>query len=244
MVSRKEKITLLFLALFIAVAAQARNDDTLRHDSKEHKGAKCVVEYGIKAGFNSSMFLIDKFVINEVSIDELQNNYKTGYNLSLFARLNFKRHFVQLAPEFSNVNGEITFDKKGSQHPDIEPDYATIDANLKTFNFHLLYGYSLISEKPYGLALFAGPTLKYIWRDKSRIEYMNFSESMSETINPFCINVEIGVSVKISYLFLDFSYEIGLSNVSKRITDLSDPTASITLDRRNNVLNFSLGFTF
>lgn len=243
MVCGKEKIVLYLLFFLLAVPLYARND-TLSVGENKRLRDRCVIEYGIKGGFNSSMFLIDNFVFNGVSIEEMQNNYKPGYNIALFTRFNIKRHFIQLSPEFSIINGEITFDKKASQHPDIEPDYATIDTHLKTFNFHMLYGYSVIDEKPYGLAIFAGPTLKYIWRDKSRIKYINFSDSMYETINPFCINIEIGVSVKISYLFLDFSYEIGLSNISKRIVDQANPLSSVTLDRRNNVLNFSIGCSF
>lgn len=242
MVGGKEKIT--FLLLFLISLSAFAGGDSVRVSRRQHFKKAFYIDYGVKGGFNSSMFLIDNFRVNGTTIEEMQNNYKIGYNVALFTRFNLDRHFIQLTPEFSIINSEITFDKKASQHPDVVPDFATIETHLKTFNVHLLYGYNLIDAKPYGLSIFAGPTLKYIWRDKSRIEYLNFSDAMNETINPFCVNIELGVSVKISYLFLDFAYEVGLSNISRSINEGSVANTEITLDRRNNVLSFSCGFTF
>ena len=46
------------------------------------------INFGIKAGFNSSMFLVSKLKIKDVTIDEVQNNYKIGYFGALFMRIN------------------------------------------------------------------------------------------------------------------------------------------------------------
>ena len=39
------------------------------------------INFGIKAGFNSSMFLVSKLKIKDVTIDEVQNNYKIWPNV-------------------------------------------------------------------------------------------------------------------------------------------------------------------
>ena len=52
------------------------------------------INFGIKAGFNSSMFLVSKLKIKDVTIDEVQNNYKIGYFGALFMRINMKKHFI------------------------------------------------------------------------------------------------------------------------------------------------------
>ena len=75
-----------------------------RHDRR--------VNFGIKGGFTSSLFLVSDLVLNGTVINEVQNNYKIGYFGSFFMRINFKRHFLQ--PEFSyTINRcNITFEKR------------------------------------------------------------------------------------------------------------------------------------
>lgn len=240
MVGRKEKIMALLLSVLVAFPVFAGDKDST---GKKRKTV-LDVSYGVKAGFNSSMFIIDEFVVNGTTISDMQNNYKLGYNFSVFARFNANRHFVQIGPEFSIINGEIKFDKKASQHPDIQPDYASIVSNIKSVNIPVVYGYSLVDEKPYNLSIFAGPVLKYLWADKSNIEFINIFNDVDETLNPFAVNLTVGLSVRISYIFFDFAYEIGLSNISKSITRISEPDERLVLDRRNNTISFSVGCTF
>ena len=37
------------------------------------------VNFGIKGGFTSSLFLVSNLTLNGITIDEVQNNYKIGY---------------------------------------------------------------------------------------------------------------------------------------------------------------------
>ena len=60
-----------------------------RHDRR--------VNFGIKGGFTSSLFLVSDLVLNGTVINEVQNNYKIGYFGSFFMRINFKRHFLNLS---------------------------------------------------------------------------------------------------------------------------------------------------
>ena len=43
-----------------------------------------------QSGFNSSMFMVSELKIKDVTIDEVQNNYKIGYFGALFMRINMK----------------------------------------------------------------------------------------------------------------------------------------------------------
>lgn len=242
MVCRKEKIILAIIFLLFSNFSISAQEN--KHEKKE-RSKSFNVDYGVKAGFNSSMFIIDKFKINGTTITELQNNYKLGYNVAMFARFNFKRHFIQIGPEFSIINSEIVFDKKASQHPDVQPDYATITSHIKSVNIPLVYGYNLVKEEPYALSIFGGPTFKYIWNEKSKITFENFSDlKISEKLSPYAINIIAGLSVKISYIFFDFSYEIGLSNISESINEGENIISEIILNRRHNTLSFSVGCTF
>ena len=82
------------------------------------------VNFGFKAGFSSSKFMVSELKIKDATIDEVQNNYKIGYFGSVFMRFYMKKHFIQPEISYNVSKGEIVFDKLGSQHPDIEPDYA------------------------------------------------------------------------------------------------------------------------
>ena len=63
----------LFVSLSVASAQSGKSPDKI--DRPNHSR----FNIGIKAGFNASMFLVSDFKIKDVTIDEIQNNYKLGY---------------------------------------------------------------------------------------------------------------------------------------------------------------------
>ena len=101
------------------------------------------INFGVRAGFNSSMFMVSELKIKDVTIDEVQNNYKIGYFGALFMRINMKKHYIQPEVSYNVTKCEITFDKLGSQHPAIEPDYASVQSVLHSIDFPVLYGYNV-----------------------------------------------------------------------------------------------------
>lgn len=207
------------------------------------------INFGIKAGFNSSMFLVSELKIKDVTIDQVQNNYKIGYFGALFMRINIKKHFLQPEVSYNVSKGEITFDKLGSQHPDIEPDYASVQSVLHSIDFPLLYGYNVVKEGPFEMSIFGGPKFRYLWGKKNEITFTNFDQKgIREKLHPLNASVVIGVGVNISRIFFDFRYEQGIRNMSKSVTydninsDGSTGVSSITFRRRDSALSFSLGF--
>ena len=184
---------------------------THRHDRR--------VNFGIKGGFTSSLFLVSDLVLNGTVIDEVQNNYKIGYFGSFFMRIHFKRHFLQ--PELS----------------------------------YTINGYNIIKEGPYSLAVFGGPKIRYIWDRQSKVTFENFDQrDIEEELYPLNVSLTAGVAVTISRIFFDFRYDIGLHNISKRISykPVYDENAGeevplanqIRFHRRENVLSFSFGVFF
>lgn len=207
------------------------------------------VNWGVKAGFTSSLFLVSDFTIGNVNIKEVQNNYKIGYTSSIFMRVNWKRHFLQ--PELSyNVDRcDITFDKPQSDDfiSNILPaESATISSSIHSIELPVTYGYNFIKEGPYSLAVFGGPKLRYILSGASEVEYDNFNlRNIREELHPLNISFTMGVAVTVERIFLDFRYDIGLHNLSKHVAyDADDYNAPIRFKRRNNVLSFSLGVFF
>jgi hypothetical protein len=211
------------------------------------------VNYGIKAGFNSSMYRVSNFVINDITIDEVQNEYRVGYGASLFSRVNLGNHFIQLETSYNISLCEIVFDKLGGLHPDIEPDYASISSRIHSIGFPLLYGYNIVKTGPYGMSVFAGPQLRYIWNKQNEITFDNFDqEGINEVLHPFNLSLLAGVAVTVSPIFFDFRYEQCLNNISRSVTYTSiessggswERTNMIFLPRKDHVLSFSLGIMF
>jgi len=184
-----------------------------------------------------------------VTIDEVQNNYKIGYFGALFMRINMKKHFIQPEVSYNVTKCEISFDKLGSQHPAIEPDYASVQSVLHSIDFPILYGYNVVKKGPYGMSIFVGPKLRYLWGKHNEITFRNFDQKgIHEELYPFNASVVIGVGVNISRIFFDFRYEQGVGNISKSIvydninSDGSTGVSNITFRRRDSALSFSLGF--
>lgn len=207
------------------------------------------INFGIKAGFNSSMLMVSELKIKDVTIDEVQNNYKIGQFGALFMRWNMKKHFIQPEVSYNVTKCEITFDKLGSQHPDIAPDYASVQSVLHSIDIPILYGYNIVKKGPYGMSFFAGPKLRYLWGKHNEITFNNFDQKgIHEKLHPFNASIVIGVGVNISRIFFDFRYEQGISNISKSITydninsDGTTGVSNITFRRRDSALSFSLGF--
>jgi hypothetical protein len=199
------------------------------------------------------MYRVSNFVIKDITIDEVLNEYRVGYGASLFSRFNVNKHFIQLETSYNISLCEIVFDKLGGLHPDIEPDYASIISKIHNIGFPVLYGYNIVKKGPYGMSVFGGPQLRYIWNKRNEITFDNFDqEGISEVLHPFNISLLAGVAVTISPIFFDFRYEQCLNNISKSVTyntiDASKGNLErenrILLPRKDHVLSFSLGIMF
>ena len=236
----------LILFGWMAIACTAFGKD--RNADKVERPNTKKVNFGIKAGFNSSMFMVSELKIKDVTIDEVQNNYKIGYFGALFMRINMKKHFIQPEVSYNVSKGEIVFDKLGSQHPAVEPDYASVQS-VHSIDFPVLYGYNVVKKGPYGMSIFAGPKLRYLWGKRNEITFTNFDQKgIHEKLYPLNVSAVIGVGVNISRIFFDFRYEQGIRNISKSIvydninSDGSTGVSHIIFRRRDSALSFSFGF--
>lgn len=210
------------------------------------------VNFGVKFGFTSALPIVSDLTISGTKIKEIQNNFKIGYLGSVFMRINFNRHFLQ--PEISyNINRcNITFNK--SVEGDVTPEVASNSTFIHSIDVPVIYGYNIIKEGPYSLAIFGGPKIRYIWNKNSEITFENFDQQgIKESLYPLNISFTLGVAVTISRIFFDFRYDIGLHNISRRLTydasaegnqSLEDTPDEIRFNRRDNVLSFSFGVFF
>lgn len=159
------------------------------------------MNFGIKGGFTSSLFLVSDLVLNGTVIDEVQNNYKIGYFGSFFMRINFKRHFLQPELSYTINRCNITFEKPLPEDaPESSiPEMASITSSIHSFEIPVIYGYNIIKEGPYSLAVFGGPKIRYIWDRQSKVTFENFDQrDIEEELYPLNVSLTAGVAVTIS----------------------------------------------
>lgn len=238
-----KKLLLIPIAVILALPLKAENKN-----GNSNEEAK--INVGMKVGFNSSMYFTSCLKLDGQRFDDIQSTYKVGYFAALFFRFHMNRHFIQ--PEFTyNVyKGDIAFNKNQNDAT-LLPDFAKLNSTIHSLEVPILYGYSFVKKRPYGMALFIGPKLEYIWKYKSDVDFTNFGHTnIEETLRPLNLSAIIGLGVNISNIFFDFRYEIGLNNISQSITYEENANGTISrergiiFDRHRNVLSFSLGVIF
>lgn len=210
-----------------------------------------VVNVGIKAGFNSSMFFIDQLTVGGKELEDIQNNYKVGYFGAFFCRVNLKKHhYLQTEISYNVSKGSIAITST-TDNRDYLQHSALVKTSIYSIDLPVLYGYKFVDARPYGMAFFLGPKVSYTWDKYSTSEYSGFyQQNITEKFHPFCYSAVVGLAVNVSNIFFDFRYEAALHNMVKSVTFDKNATESpycdqdLSLKRRKNVLSFSLGVIF
>lgn len=232
-------------ALFAAYSANLHAQYIMQHEKKQR------VSIGIKGGFNSTMMFIDKICYGEQNITDIQNNYKVGYIATLFTRVNLvKKHFIQPEVSYAVSHGSISMSNL-RENATILEDNALIKTKITSLEVPILYGYKFIDSSPYGMSFFFGPKIAWTIKKQTSSEYSGFyQKNITENIKPFNYSAVFGIGVNISNVFFDFRYEIGCNNITKSVsydkTLTQEPynEKEIMLERRKNILSFSVGAIF
>ena len=207
------------------------------------KTVPVTVNWGVKAGFTAALSFINDFSIGGTPVKEVQNNYRVGYLAAVFMRINFGRHFLQTEASYNVNNCDITFTKPLAEAPPLGTqtgERSSISSQIYSFDIPVLYGYNFIKQGAYHMAVFAGPKIRLLWREKSDISFQNFDETdLKEELYPMGVSFTVGTSVTISPIFFDFRYDIGMLNLTKQLSG-----NEVHYERRDNVLSFSLGIFF
>ena len=211
------------------------------------------VEWGIKAGVNAPYIAIEEFEINGIKKDDPETQTQVGYFFALFSRVNLHKHYIQLEASTHYTRSEIAVDLTdfgySLENTGIDPT-SKIKFHRRTLEVPLLYGYNFVKKNPYELALFVGPKLRYSFdRGNDDTQSSNNAIEIHEEVQPLTACIVFGLGTRISNFVLDVRYEFGVNNISKSsVYTLKLPTGEnsgeLTLNRRMNLMSFSLGVTF
>lgn len=242
----KHRLLILSLLLLSCSVLKAVETDSVQIKPKQ----SAYFNWGAKVGFSSVLPVVNTFTIEDIPI-ESNVEYKVGYMAALFLRLNFDRFFLQPSLAWHTTESRFNFNIPEGVNPlrSTPTKQMSDQLNLKIHSLALpvLIGYNLVKEKPFGLSIMAGASMKYNYRIQytSNLDYYNDKYTTDDT--RFRVNLMGGIGVTLWQLFFDFTYEVGLNHREKNFKRIGDnlPLAgNIVLDKRLNMMGFSLGFLF
>lgn len=208
-----------------------------------------VINFGVKSGFSSTIYEIEKLVVGSMPINELTAKSEISSFYTAFLRVNIRRHYLQSELNYNISNYSIIFPTTQWDPAATATEKSSISTKIIGLEVPLYYGYHIIKEGPYSMSLYIGPKAKYILTDYSRHVFENLPyRQIEESIYPINFSLMTGLEVNISRIFFDFSFEYGLHNISRGFTIIDDEPYSdmqeLAFNRRKNVLSFSFGFMF
>lgn len=211
-------------------------------------------DVSFRVGFNSTMPIIHRLQMDGIDLTNTEIHYKVGYLAAMTFSVNINRFTLQPSVSWYHKEAEIEF--TGTPREEISSNNAVYDENLQVYNLQLesqsvevpiLIGYQLVKEDPYGLSLKFGAKGIYRYKTNNHCTGSSLQITHEKDNSPYSLHFVSAINMTIGRLFLDFSYEFGLHNTRSDFTYL-DPTTSesgtLMLERRNNVLSFSLGAVF
>ena len=233
MMMRRSAFVAIIISLFTGIAVAQNN-------------SQCKLNYGIKAGFqavtyNHTNFNIDGYNFNDNTI---QSN-KIGYAISPFARISKSKFYLQTEVTFGITNHSFDFK---DQQPPADGNNASncIVYDLRTYCIQvpILFGFNFVEHERYGMSIFTGPRTKFIFPSMSDQNFKHFRyRHLEEVLNDKTYYWEFGLGIKISRVFLDITFDVGINKASRHIISHDDGKI-FKSSRRDNILSFSVGFLF
>ena len=172
--------------------------------------ANAQLNFGIKAGYNSSLGINDLGSITNGSynLNSARAEMSNGFQAGVFARLGFNKVYFQ--PELLYTMGKKDYtmsvtDANGS---------GTFDKNVKvsTVDVPLLLGYKVLDLKLVNLRVFAGPKLRFnagSTLDFNNVTGGNFNTAdLQRDVKAAQLGLEAGFGVDVLMLSLDFRYQV------------------------------------
>ena len=206
--------------------------------------------WGGKIGVNAAFPIVKSLTIDNQEMEDIRLQYKVGYQAAVFARVNIDRFYIQPRLAWQYTEGDIrfnipqeesSFDGTIAQSP-ISRNRITYKS--ATLEVPVMVGYYLVKEGPYALSMMFGPNIKYNYKTDMTDSPREFEDDNT----PFGIGIAAGLGVSIWRLFLDFSYEFGLNEVASDFREIgkneANPKGTLNIEKRTNIMSFSLGFLF
>ena len=186
--------------------------------------ANAQINFGIKAGYNSSLGGNDLGSITNGSynLNSVKSEYKNGFQAGAFLRLGFNKVYFQ--PELLYAMGKKSYNMSVT---DENSNTTTFDKNvsISTVDVPLLLGYKVLDLKLANIRVFAGPKLRF--NAGSTLDYKNITgggfntADLQQDVKAAQLGLEAGFGVDVLMLSLDFRYQVINDMYQTKIKDLT-----------------------
>lgn len=198
---------LVLLALFAAITMKA--------------SAILGIELGVKAGINSTYFTTSNYNIEGLTINNLEEDAKSGYSLGIYGLLPITKS-IRFQPElyYNSKNGSSDFTVDNVLYPS--------NVEIKSWDIPLLLNLKIIDLKVVEIYGLAGPAISFLSNPTTT--------NLEENYKSAAWNFQAGVGAKIWRFNVDTRYEWGLSNLSNGYEEMPD------LTRKSNSFQINVSF--
>jgi len=186
--------------------------------------ANAQINFGIKAGYNSSLGGNDLGSITNGSynLNSVKSEYKNGFQAGAFLRLGFNKVYFQ--PELLYAMGKKSYNMSVT---DENSNTTTFDKNvtISTVDVPLLLGFKVLDLKLANIRVFAGPKLRF--NAGSTLDYKNVTgggfntADLQKDVKAAQLGLEAGFGVDVLMLSLDFRYQVINDMYQTKLKDLT-----------------------
>ena len=172
--------------------------------------ANAQLNFGIKAGYNSSLGINDLGSITNGSynLKTASSELSNGFQAGVFARFGFNKVYFQ--PELLYTMGKKNYTMTVTD----ANSSGSFDKNVKvsTVDVPLLLGYKVLDLKLANVRVFAGPKLRF--NAGSTLDFNNVTgggfntADLQKDVKAAQLGLEAGFGVDVLMLSLDFRYQV------------------------------------
>jgi len=177
---------------------------------------------GIKVGYNASKL--------STNLDTVKTNFKSGFQIGAFVRIG-KKLYLQPELYYTTQGGVFTSNTLNNWKQTIK---------IGSLDVPVLVGYKLIDTKLVNLRILAGPTASFVVNKSIAEGGTSTGPITNGDLKSVNWSIQAGAGVDIWQLTFDIRYQIGLNQLVKDVTDISNQTWKF--DSKNNVWVISLGY--
>jgi hypothetical protein len=173
--------------------------------------ANAQLDFGIKAGYNSSLGMnnLGSITNGSYNLNSVKSELANGFHAGVFARIGIKK--VYFEPELLYAMGKKDYSVSFQDASNTTVSYDK-HVTIGTVDVPLLLGYKLIDLKIINLRVFAGPKLRF--NAGSTLDYSNIVgggfkvSDLQKDVKAAQIGLEGGFGVDVLMLALDFRYNL------------------------------------
>lgn len=191
-----------------------------------------VLNFGFRLGLNALYNTKCDFRSEKTELTNKSILNEQGYDINTFLRINLGRVFMQPEFEWSLYKQKISFFSENSDR--------FFSLKTQATKVNVLAGYYITKSGPFLFSFICGSSFHY---------YFNTSFNASfQDKTPHLIPYGLaGFSINISKIYFDVRYGVSFFNTNINFDKIPDIPASlngISLNKKENLLNFSCGLIF